>query len=132
MTLQKRLKTDLTAAIKAKDEDRKSALRVILGEFARLYHKELSDDEVIGVLRKLVKAEKELQAQQGKSGDTAFMQIVSAYLPQMASPGEIEAWITENVDFESFRNKMQAMRVIMKHFGARADGNVVKGLLQKM
>ena len=36
MNLQNQIKRDLTAAIKAKDEEKKDTLRVILGEFGRL------------------------------------------------------------------------------------------------
>ena len=42
MTIQQQIKTDLTGAMKAKDEEKKSTLRVIMGEFARSDAKELS------------------------------------------------------------------------------------------
>ena len=53
MNLQKQIKKDLSAAIKAQDAQRKDTLRVILGEFARLDKKELSDDDVLKILKKL-------------------------------------------------------------------------------
>ena len=59
MTLQKQIKQDLVAAMKAKDEAKKSALRVVLGEFGRQSQKELGDDAIIRILKKLIKAEKE-------------------------------------------------------------------------
>jgi len=119
-------------AMKAKDEDRKSTLRVIMGEFARADAKELSDDEVIKVLKKLIKSEKETLAQKGSDEDTVFIQIIETYLPQMASEDEIVAWVRNNIDLTQFKSKMQAMGPIMKHFGARADGNVVKNILQNI
>ena len=132
MTLQKKIKTDLSAAIKAKDENKKAALRVILGEFGRLDKKELSDDEAVKILKKLIKSEKEVLEQKGDTGNSAFIEIVESYLPKMASDEEISAWIRQNIDFSQYKNKMQAMGVIMKHFGAAADGSVVKEILQKM
>ncbi|MCG6974244.1 MAG: GatB/YqeY domain-containing protein [Desulfobacterales bacterium] len=132
MTLQKKIKTDLSAAIKAKDENKKAALRVILGEFGRLDKKELSDDEAVKILKKLIKSEKEVLEQKGDTGNSAFIEIVESYLPKMASDEEISAWIRQNIDFSQYKNKMQAMGVIMKHFGATADGNVVKDILQRM
>ena len=132
MTLQKKIKTDLSAAIKAKDENKKAALRVILGEFGRLDKKELSDDEAVKILKKLIKSEKEVLEQKGDTGNSAFIEIVESYLPKMASDEEISAWIRQNIDFSQYKNKMQAMGVIMKHFGATADGNVVKEILQRM
>ena len=130
MTIQQLIKTDLMAAMKAKDENKKSTLRVIMGEFARADAKTLSDDEVIKVLKKLIKSEKETLAQKGSGEASTFIQIIETYLPQMASEDEIVAWVNGHMDFSQFKSKMQAMGPIMKHFGARADGNVVKKILQ--
>jgi uncharacterized protein YqeY len=131
MTLQEQIKKDLMAAMKAKAEAQKSSLRVVMGEFGRMADKTLSDDQVVAVIKKLIKAEKEVLAQ--KDADTSeFIEAIERYLPQMASDAEIKAWIEANVDFSQFKNKMQAMGTIMKHFGATADGNRVKTILQSM
>ncbi len=131
MTLQESIKADLKTAMKAKDEDKKSTIRVILGEFSRSDKKELSDDQVIKILQKLIKSEKEVLDTKGEDS-SSFMDIIETYLPQMATDEEIVAWIQENIDFDQFKNEMQAMGPIMKHFGALADGNRVKELLQNM
>ncbi len=130
MTLQEKIKADLSAAVKARDEERKNAIRVILGEFGRSDKKQLSDDEVVRVLKKLIKSEREVLAAKGEEKDSPFIEIIDAYLPKMASEAEIRAWIDGNVDFSQFKNKMQAMGIIMKHFGGAADGNAVKAILQ--
>jgi len=132
MNLQKQIKSDLTAAIKAKDEEKKDTLRVILGEFGRLDKKELSDDEVVKILKKLIKSEKETLEKKGAGCDSTFINVIENYLPKMATQEEIAKWIEQHVDFSEFKNKMQAMGLIMKHFGATADGNEVKKLLQNM
>ena len=131
MRLQERIKKDLTAAIKARDEETKETLRVVIGEFGRLEGKEVSDDDVVKVLGKLIKSEKELLAQKGAAG-SPFITVIEAYLPRMADDDEIRAWIAANVDFTAFKNKMQAMGTIMQHFGSRADGNRVKAILQQL
>lgn len=132
MNLQQQIKRDLTAAIKAKDEERKDTLRVILGEFGRLDKKELSDDEVVKILKKLLKSEKEVLERKGQETKSGFIRIIEGYLPKMVSEEEVAAWIKQNIDFSQFKNKMQAMGLIMKHFGATADGNSVKKILQAM
>jgi hypothetical protein len=129
MNLQKQIKSDLTAAMKAKDEEKKDALRVILGEFGRLDKKALSDDEVVKILKKLIKSEKEMLEKKGDDTDSIFIKVIEDYLPKMATQEEITHWIEKNVDFSEFKNKMQAMGLIMKHFGARAEGNEVKKIL---
>ena len=130
MSLQDRIKKDLAAAMKAKDEDKKNILRVIMGEFGRQASKELPDGEVIGIIKKLIKSEKEVIAQSGAETSNRFIEVAEAYLPRMADEDEISAWIDANVDFSQFKNKMQAMKPIMAHFGAAADGNLVKKVLQ--
>lgn len=131
MTLQEQIKKDLMAAMKAKDETQKDALRVVMGEFGRLASKTLTDDEVTQVIKKLIKAEKEVLAQT-RQDTSPFIETIARYLPRMASDDEIKAWIEINVDFSQYKNKMQAMGSIMKHFGASADGNRVKTILQAL
>ena len=132
MKLQDQIKKDLTVAMKAKDEEKKNILRVIMGEFSRQAQKDLPDSEVIGIIKKLIKSEKEVLVQSGKEGTDRFIDVAEAYLPKMADEDEISAWIKINIDFSQFKNKMQAMGPIMKHFGQRADGNMVKQVLQGM
>ena len=132
MKLQQLIKKDLSVAIKERDENKKNTLRVVLGEFGRLDKKELSDDEVVKILKKLIKSEREVLEQKKETADSAFIGIVENYLPKMASEAEISSWIRENVEFSQFKNKMQAMGLIMKHFGTTADGNFVKNIIQKM
>ncbi len=131
MRLQEQIKQDLKTAMKEKDEERKNTLRVIMGEFGRAEKKELSDDEVVKILRSLLKSARETQERAG-GGNERFIEIIESYLPQMADDAEIRAWIDENLDFSEYKNKMQAMRPIMQHFGSRADGNRVKEILQSM
>jgi len=132
MNLQNQMKKDLSAAIKAKDEKKKDALRVILGEFGRLDKKELSDDEMVKILKKLMKTEKEVLEQKGETADSEFIKVIETYLPKMATEEEITTWIHQNIDFSQFKNKMQAMGIIMKHFGTAANGNFVKTIIQNM
>ena len=132
MTIQEKIKQDLTVAIKARDDETKNALRVAMGEFGRSDKKELSDDEVIKNLKKLIKSEKELLQQKGETDNSPFIDVLSRYLPQMVGEAELVAWIKENIDFSQVKSKMQAMGPIMKHFGANADGNTVKEILQKL
>ena len=109
MNLQKQIKSDLTTAIKAKDEEGKDTLRVILGEFGRLDKKELSDDEVVKILKKLIKSEKEMLEIKGVATDSRFISIIENYLPKMATEAEITNWIEQNIDFSEFKNKMHGL-----------------------
>jgi hypothetical protein len=132
MTLQEKIKQDLSLAMKAQNVEKKDALRVVLGEFGRMDKKELTDEEVVRVLIKLIKSEKELLEKSGRPLSSPFIAICESYLPEPATEEEVTAWVQANVNFSDFKNKMQAMSVIMKHFGARVEGNAVKAILQKL
>lgn len=132
MSIQEQIKKDLTAAMKDKDEDRKNALRIIIGEFSRGETKAVSDDEAVKVIKKLIKSEKETLEKSGIKGTNRYIEVLESYLPKMAADEDIIRWINENINFADYKNKMQAMRDIMAHFGSSADGNQVKEILQKV
>jgi len=131
MTLQEKIRQDLKISMKAKTEEKTSALRVLLGEFGRQGKKELSDPEVIAIIRKLIKSEQEMLAQT-KASSSDFLSVLEGYLPKEPSEAEIRQWIETNIDFSAFNNKMQAMRPIMAHFAGTVDGNMVKKILESM
>ena len=130
MRLQDKLKKDLKSAMKARDKAKKDAIRVVMGEMARLEEKQLPDDTIIKIIKKLIKSEKELLEKSMQESTSPFIGIIEAYLPKMVSDEEIHQWIATNIDFSAYKNKMQAMGTIMAHFGPSADGNTVKQVLQ--
>jgi uncharacterized protein len=132
MSLQEQIKKDLAAAMKAKDDEKKSALRVIMGEFGRQAQKIINDEDVIKIIKKLVKSEREVLEKTGPAQSNRFIEVAENYLPQLADEADIKTWIAANIDFSDYKNKMQAMRPIMQHFGANADGNIVKKVLSEL
>jgi hypothetical protein len=132
MKLQERLKDDLKVAMKTRNDAQKETLRVVIGEMARSDKKTFSDDEVVGILKKLIKSEKELLSKSSQADTSPFIEVLEGYLPKMATEDEIREWIGANIDFGAYKNKMQAMGTIMAHFGASADGNLVKRVLQAL
>ena len=132
MSLLDKLRADLKQAMLNKDVEARSAIRQIMAEFPKLTvpitlesgkkttrlktNEEITNDDIIGIILGLTKSERMvLEAKKEKSSE--YLDILESYLPRMASREEIIAWIKENVDFSEFKNKMQAMGVIMKHFG---------------
>jgi uncharacterized protein YqeY len=131
MSLQEKIKAELTVSMKARDVARTGAIRILIGEFQRQPEKELSDEQVIAIIKKLIKSERELLAASGEE-KSDYISVLEEYLPRQVSEEEIREWVSENIDFSSYKNKMQAMRPIMAHFGSGADGNSVKRILQEM
>ena len=147
VSLQEKLKQDLKTAMRTKDNEARDTVRQVMSEYPGLTvpiqlesgkkttrpkkPEEITDDDIIEIIRRLVKAEKTvLEAKQ--EGSSRYLQLLETYLPRMATKEEIVAWIEANVDFENFKSPMQAMGPIMKHFGKLADGNEVKQILQEM
>ncbi len=128
MELQQRIRNQLQESLKNRDTERTAAIRVLIGEFQRQPDKELSDDQVVAIIKKLIKSESELLAASGRTG-SPFIEILESYLPRQADEEEIRVWIGENIDFADYANKMQAMKPIMAHFGSSADGATVKRIL---
>ncbi len=131
MSLQEKIKEDLKSAMLARETARTSALRVVIGELQRQGVKSLSDQEVVAVIRKLIKAETETMEKSGAK-ESAYLEVLEGYLPKAPSEAEIRAWIAANVNLAEFGNKMQAMKPIMAHFGGVADGNLVRRILESL
>lgn len=147
ISLHDKIKSDLKVAMLNKDTDVRNAIRVVMGEYPKLTvpitletgkktfrvkkADEITNDDLLGIIRGLVKSEKTMLELQNKES-SPYLELLGSYLPRMATREEVEAWIGENIDFSQFKSPMQAMGTIMKHFGKLADGNMVKGLLQEM
>ena len=67
----------------------------------------------------------------GDSLDNLLITIAESYLPIGVSEEDIRKFIDEKIDLTQFKNKMQAMGPIMKHFPS-ADGNFVRTILQSI
>jgi hypothetical protein len=135
--LKARLRADLTAAMKARDEVRTRTLRMALTsvskeEVAGASARELTDDEVIGVLTKEAKRRREAAdafaaagRDQQAAAERAEGVILAGYLPAQLSDEEISALVAE-VIAESGASGMTAMGQVMKavtpRVAGRADG----------
>jgi len=56
------------------------------------------------------------------------IKIAQEYLPKSLTEEELIIWVKENIDFSQFKNKMQAMKIILNQFKGM-DGNFVKKVL---
>ncbi len=129
--LKEKLYADMKEALKAGNTKRLSAIRYILGEMGRLPSKEATDEQIISIVKKTVSAEEEVLSIKGEK-TSYFLEVLKEYLPEQISSEEIEKWVRENIDISQYKNKMQAMKPIMDHFGQSADGKTVSEILKKM
>ena len=139
MTLTKQIVADLTAAMKAQDAGRTSTLRMVKAAMMnRQIEKggELDDDEMQKLLRSLVKQRRDSVEQYEKAGrqelvdkEKAEIEVIETYLPQAASPEEIEQAVIAAIA-ETGANSMKDMGKVMKAAqaalaGKNADGRLV-------
>jgi uncharacterized protein YqeY len=138
--LKAQLRSDLTSAMKARDELRSATIRMALtaitneevaGEVAR----ELSDDEVLKVLGREAKKRKEAAEAFAGAGraeqaarEVAEGEVLAAYLPAQLSDEELHALVDAAVA-ESGAEGPRAMGAVMKvltpRVAGRADGSRV-------
>lgn len=129
MALREHIENDLMSARKKNEKEKIEALRVIVGEFERQDKKELSDNEILLILKKFKENETELLNAKNET-TSIFLELVISYLPQKKTKEEIIQWISENVDFTKLKNKMQAISIVTKQFGTAVDGKEVKDIIQ--
>jgi uncharacterized protein len=140
--LKERLRTDLTASMKARDALRSSTLRMLLtsitnAEVAGKEQRELSDDDIVGVLSTEAKKRREAAdafaaADRADSAEKerAEAAIIADYLPEQLDDAEISRLVSEAI--ASLGAAGDGMRAMGKVMGAlqprvkgRADGAAV-------
>lgn len=138
MSLKETIISDLTAAMKAKNAERLSTLRLVKANLMnRQIEKggELTDDEIIKALQSLVKQRRDSIEQYEKAGraelaakEAAEIVHIEIYLPQAASAEEIAAAVTAAIA-ETGASSMKDMGTVMKAAMAKLAGKSVDGKL---
>lgn len=147
ISLYDKIRQDMKNAMINKDTAVRDTMRLIMGSFPSLTvsitlesgkktsrvkkPEEITDDDLINIIRKFVKSEKTV-LEFKKETTSDYLELLNLYLPGMATSDEIEQWIRDNVDLSRFNSPMQAMGNVMKHFGKLADGNQVKEILKRL
>ena len=140
--LKDRLRGDLTASIKARDSLRSSTLRMVLSavtnaEVAGKEARELSDDDILGVLTSESKKRREAaeafegagRAEQAAK-ERAEAEVIAGYLPEQLSEEEITALVAATIDElgvgdDGPRAMGRVMGALQPRTKGRADGGLV-------
>ncbi|MDL5158247.1 GatB/YqeY domain-containing protein [Actinomycetospora termitidis] len=138
--LKERLRSDLTTAMKARDQTRVATLRMALtavanAETAGTEHHDLSDDEVMDVLVRETKKRRESAEAFDGAGrselaerERAEEQVLAGYLPQPIADDELSALVAAAITetgADSMKAMGQVMKVVQPQVGSRADGKRV-------
>jgi uncharacterized protein len=147
MTISEQIQKDITAAMKAREEQRLSALRMIK---TALKHREvekmaaLDEKESLQVLSTLIKQRKEAAEQFRKGGrdqmadrEEAEITLIESYMPKAAGEAEIEAGVKAviaEMGAPTIKDMGTVMKNVMARFQAanmRVDGKIVSDLVKR-
>src|SRR5204862_6651233 len=136
MSLLERIQKDMVAAMKAREEARLSAIRMIKTALKKLEvdsMKPLDEPAEMQVLNSLIKQRTEPAEMFRKGGqhelaekEEAEREMIESYMPAPASPEEIDAAITAALA-ETQATSAKQMGVVMKAAQAKLSGKRVDG-----
>lgn len=144
MSLKQQIISDLTASMKAQDAPRTSTLRMVKASVMnREIEKggELDDEEMMKLLRSLVKQRRDSVEQYEKAArqdlankEKAEIEVIENYLPQAASREAIEAAVAAAIA-ETDAGSMKDMGKVMKAAqaalaGKNADGRTLSEIVK--
>ncbi len=136
-TLKERLRTDLTASMKARDELVRASLRMALAavqtaEVSGDQARDLSNDEVLAVIGREVKKRHESAETYRSAGrpeladrELAEAGVLEAYLPRQLDDGAVRALVAAAIAESGAagpRDMGKAMGLAKKRAGAEVDG----------
>lgn len=144
MSIQKQILDDVKAAMKARETEKLSTLRMlqsaIKNKEIEVRPNEVSDQDVTSVIKKMVKQRKEAAEQYSNAGRTelaekenAESKILEAYLPEQMSEEQV-AKIVEEVIAATGASSMKDMGAVMKEVQAKtagtADGKLISQIVK--
>jgi len=134
MSLKSKITDDMKAAMKAKEAQRLSAIRLLLAAVKQREvdeRKDLSDGEIAAVIEKMIKQRRDsisqFQAanrQDLVAGETFELNLLSGYLPQQLTDAEIAAEVSAAVaqtGAKSAADMGKVMGVLKGKLAGRAD-----------
>lgn len=148
MSLKEKIQSDLKAAMKAGETEKRDVLRMLdssikNAEIEKGKREEgLSDEEVIELVSRAIKQRKDSisQYKQGGREDLADkenqeVEYLSGYLPEQLSEDDLRSIISDVISetgADSASDMGRVMGAVMGKVKGQADGNLVKKLVEEM
>jgi uncharacterized protein YqeY len=146
--LREKINDDLKTAMKARDERRVSTLRMVNAAFknadieARGQGKQLADDDLLGLLQKMVKQRQESIALYDRGGRAELadqereeIAIIQGFLPQQMGEQQARAAIAEVIRQEGatgVKDMGRVMAALKAAYAGRMDFGKASGLVKAM
>jgi uncharacterized protein YqeY len=149
MSIQEDIKSQITQAMRDKDAVRLTVLRGLSAAFTnelvakkRKPDEELSDEDALTVISRAVKQRKDSIEQFEKGGrqdladsEKAELSVLETFLPPQMSREEIEIYVKQKqaeLGIIDATKKNQLMGMVMKDLKGKADGTVVKEVIDQI
>jgi uncharacterized protein YqeY len=143
LTLKDELKSELKAAMKAKDKIAKATITMVRAAILQVEKDkkiELDDDAVLEVISKQVKQRKDALKEFEKAGREDLvqqtqeeLQVLQKYLPQQLTEAELEKIIDATINdtgAETMQDMGKVMGAIIPKVKGRADGSVINKMVK--
>ncbi|MDP3040412.1 MAG: GatB/YqeY domain-containing protein [Deltaproteobacteria bacterium] len=145
MMLKEQISKDFNEALKARDERKLSALRLLRTEIKKRevsgQKKELADAEVMETITTLVKQRRESirlfregQRQDLVEKEEAELQFLQTYLPQPLSQSAIKVLIDQvllETRATGMKDQGKVMKAVMAKISGRAEGKIVSEIVKQ-
>jgi len=146
MSLQQKVMSQLKEAMKTKDKVALESLRAIKSALLLAQtsgdKKELTEEDEIKLVQKLVKQRKEsasLYTKQGRKdlaeSEMAQAKVLSQFLPEQLSEEELKkavSEIIEQVGASSMKDMGKVMGLASKKLAGKADGKAISGIVKQL
>ena len=145
--MENRIQADMVAAMKAKDAVKLASLRavkaaVLLAKTAEGGSGEVTDQDIVKIIQKLVKQRKESAQQYTDAGrpelaenELAEAAVMEVYLPKQLSEEEVKAELTKiiaEVGASKPSDMGKVMGVATKRLAGLAEGRLISTLVKKL
>ncbi len=143
MDLKAKITEDMKAAMRAKDAQRLAAVRLMLAAIKQKEvdeRKDLSDQDVIGVVEKMIKQRRESISHYEKAArlDLAEVEkfelgVLQGYMPQPLSESDVQAAIAAALSesgAQGLSDMGKVMAVLKKTLAGRADMSAVSAMVK--
>ena len=145
MLLKDRIRNDIKEAMKARDNTRRDALRLLNSALKQIEvdeRKELGDEDVIAIIQKQIKQRNDAAQQYKDAGrdelydkEISEIRIFEAYLPAQLDDAELEAAlkaIIEKTGASSMKDMGKVMGAASKELAGKADGKRISGCVKTL
>lgn len=144
MSVSDQLNQDMKAAMKAKEKDRLTTIRMIKAAFQNekiAKGRELTPDEEITILSREKKQRMDSYEEFAKAGRDDLvknlekeLEVVDQYLPEQLSDDEVRSIVKETIDqvgAESMKDMGKVMTNIMPKVAGAADGSKINQMVKE-